>query len=246
MLGLGLKLSLSTAKSSAGGFTPASISGLTNWYQLKTGITDDSGVSEWLDQSGNGNDLTQTVSGNRPPYNSITGAVEFKADGDTLKLDTDTSLGAFTFFMVVELDTDTNPSGTYHGLWQGTFTNRMHLWGLTGNLFFDLNASDGVNTDGVGISAITNDPADNDKFVLMVTKSAASGATVKVYIDNAESFSDTDFDENIPVALRNFGYTQITSRFMNGNAYELGFYDSELSSSDRTDLYNDLVTRHSL
>ena len=245
MLSLGHKLSLATAKSSAGGFTPASISGLTNWYKHKTGITDSSGVSEWLDQSGSGNDLTQTVSGNRPPYNSSTGAVEFKADGDTLKLDTDTSLGAFTFFMVVELDTDPT-SATYHGLWQGTFTNRMHLWGLTGNLFFDLNASDGVNTDGVGIGAITNDPADNDKFVLMVTKSAASGATVKVYIDNAESFSDTDLDENIPVVLRNLGYTQVTDRFMNGNAYELGFYDSELSSSDRTDLYNDLVTRHSL
>ena len=172
MLGLGLGINYDQGIGSEA-FTPASINGLTNWYKHKTGITDDSGVSEWLDQSGNGNDLTQTVSGNRPPYNSITGAVEFKADGDSLKLDTDTSLGAFTFFMVVELDTDPNPSGTYHGLWQGTFTNRMHLWGLTGNLFFDLNASDGVNSDGVGIGAITNDPADNDKFVLIVTKSAA-------------------------------------------------------------------------
>jgi hypothetical protein len=54
-----------------GGFSPASIGGLTLWVRSDTGVTVGSGtVSAWADLSGNGNTLTQGTGANQPTYNA--------------------------------------------------------------------------------------------------------------------------------------------------------------------------------
>lgn len=97
-------------------FTPASISGLVLWFKADVQVYSDLGstpatngasVEQWNDQSGNGNNATQTTSGNRPVYatNSINGlptvgcvtsGSTFMNLGSTISLST----GALTIYAV--------------------------------------------------------------------------------------------------------------------------------------------------
>jgi hypothetical protein len=55
-------------------FTPKSISGLQVWLAADIGVIQSSGnVSEWDDQSGNGNNVYQTLGANQPTYNTTGG-----------------------------------------------------------------------------------------------------------------------------------------------------------------------------
>jgi len=52
-------------------WTPASLTGLKAWYKSDVGITLNSGnVSQWDDQSGNGNHLIQATATNQPLYST--------------------------------------------------------------------------------------------------------------------------------------------------------------------------------
>lgn len=62
-----------------GAFTPASLTGLVAWYQADSGVFSDAGstpaadsalVQQWNDKSGNGYNLSQATSGNRPTFKS--------------------------------------------------------------------------------------------------------------------------------------------------------------------------------
>ena len=75
----------------AGGFLPTDISGLVMWLAADLGLTLNNGdpVTTWLDQSGNGNDVTQAVAGKKPTFTTaiINGkpVVRFDGAGDYLK-----------------------------------------------------------------------------------------------------------------------------------------------------------------
>jgi hypothetical protein len=56
----------------ASGFNPKSIAGLEAWYDAGKGITIQTGVQKWADQSGKGRDLIQDITNNQPAYNSVT------------------------------------------------------------------------------------------------------------------------------------------------------------------------------
>lgn len=62
-----------------GAFTPASLAGLVAWFQADSGVYKDAGstpavnndlVQQWNDKSGNGFNLSQGTSGNRPTFKS--------------------------------------------------------------------------------------------------------------------------------------------------------------------------------
>jgi len=66
-------------------FLPSSISGLVAWYRFGVGITEaGSGVSNWADQSGAGNDLVQGTDANRPAKQSD-GSILFDGVDNFLK-----------------------------------------------------------------------------------------------------------------------------------------------------------------
>ena len=248
-LGLGLGINQRAENlETMGAFSPADISGLQTWYKHKTGITADGSdnVQEWLDSSGNSNDLTQTSAGARPAYNASTGAIT-PASQDFLTFDSALNLGAFCYFMVAEFNTNgVGAGGRYHGLLNESATAaEMFFWSIAeDNMFFNLIVKS--PDDATGISAITNDPADDTKVVVLITRSAQVNSTVKVFINNAESFSDTDLDADATFKPDQFLRISADTRILNGSVYEMGIYNVDLSGANRTALYNDLVSRHSL
>ena len=159
----------------------------------------------------------------------------------------------------------------YHGLWAGQKTNvggilipeatnnNMHVYGrpiaITGSmrLFFGMAASSSIDSgDTTGtVEQISSDPDHNQKFVLMVTKDASENAVVKVYINNvsvfpegSEAAGNLDLDELAHFEPKYFGYFNAQNRTLNGKVYEMGFYDTALSDTDRAQLYYYLGLKH--
>tara|TARA_R110000744_G_scaffold377559_1_gene492688 strand:+ start:406 stop:1107 length:702 start_codon:yes stop_codon:yes gene_type:complete len=83
MLGLGIG---SYNTQYPGGWLPSDESSLEAWYQNKVGITTETGVSQWADQSGNGHHMVQADTGEQPAYNSDSGALTFDPSSDTQNL----------------------------------------------------------------------------------------------------------------------------------------------------------------
>ena len=161
----------------------------------------------------------------------------------------------------------------YHGIWAGqkinvggtmipeATNNNMHVYGrpiaITGSmrLFFGMAASSSIDSgDTTGtVEQISSDPDHNQKFVFMVTKDASENATVKVYVNNvsvfpegSEAAGNLDLDELAHFEPKYFGYFNAQNRTLNGKVYEMGFYDTALSNTDRTQLYYYLGLKHNV
>lgn len=91
------------------GFTPRSLSGLMAWYDAAdtSTITIATGVSQWNDKSGNGRNLTQSVTNNQPLHNSVTlngkPTVTFDGTNDSLRT-AFTLTQPYMFFMVYRFE----------------------------------------------------------------------------------------------------------------------------------------------
>lgn len=65
------KRRLAGVRSGGGSFYPVDLPNLAAWYPYRTGVTASAGlVSQWSDQSGNGNHLVQATEANRPTIES--------------------------------------------------------------------------------------------------------------------------------------------------------------------------------
>ena len=109
-----------------GGFTPLGpTSDITLWVKGDAGITQDgSGVSNWADQSGRGNDLVQATNANKPLQNvTINGVAAITFDGDGTNspdfLEFSNTVPAQSIFFVSEtIDlgvSGTNPDAIFGG-----------------------------------------------------------------------------------------------------------------------------------
>lgn len=65
-------------------FYPPQLGNLAAWYRWNQGITVATGVSRWIDQSGNGNDLLQATVGSQPAFQSD-GSILFNGTTDFLQ-----------------------------------------------------------------------------------------------------------------------------------------------------------------
>lgn len=92
-------------------FSPSSLTNLRGWYKSDVGITIATGVSQWDDQSGNGNHLVQATGGAQPVVTAaaINGrdAITFDGVDDVLTV-TFALAQPLTFFAMIRQDTWTN------------------------------------------------------------------------------------------------------------------------------------------
>ena len=148
-----------------------------------------------------------------------------------------------------------NVLGNYHGMWRegpaGGLDNSFFLVGEeidaqgNTNLLFDMSVSSSGGNGGssTSISAISNDPKDNTKFVFIVHKDAIINSTVKVLINNKPSFPEGTSSGSLELETddlflpKMFGQVNGQFRSLNGHVYEMGFYTGSLSDNDLTQLY---------
>ena len=86
-------------------FSPADIAGLEAWFDASLGITGDP-VSAWIDQTGNGHDLSNIIGADQPDFvpNAVNGLPGVEGDGTSDELIMAASIseaGNFTLFLVM-------------------------------------------------------------------------------------------------------------------------------------------------
>ena len=117
---------------------------------------------------------------------------------------------------------------------------------------FSMAASSSKDTgDTTGtVEHLANEPKNNARTVIMITKDAPENALLKVYINNLSSFEDPnptgslELDELAHFEPKFFGKYNGQDRVLNGKIYEMGFYTGSLSRSDRNQLYYYLSLKH--
>jgi len=112
-----------------GGFTPIGIPGLNTWYRSDLGITMDTGVKIWADQSGGGHHLIQNTGSLQPSLltNQLNGfsALSFDGVDDFMQTLLFTYGPPATIFAVFKVRNYVNATSIYDG--SVTFTGTLRM-----------------------------------------------------------------------------------------------------------------------
>ena len=249
-MALGLGLGIQNENKVSEAFSLTDIAGLQLWAKNKTGVTTGATLT-WADQSGNGNDFTQTIANAQPTYNASDGGFDFSGSNNAAPIYMDMpnpglSFGAFTAFYVLEL----NVSGAneFYGLNQldsDANNNIIQLFGNDTAMFGYVYGGPGP-ADRVNALPLTNNRPTAAKFVFTVRKDLASGATISFKNNQSTMASSTTFSSAATVDFNRIGYRLTGGRSVEGICYETAYYNTALSNEDTTSVINDLMTRNSI
>ena len=248
MLGLGNSIVTSVATSD---FQLTDISGLQLWLKNKEGVTDN-GTLTWADSSGNANNATQSTVNSKPTYSSGDGSFNFAGSTGSnplhLKLGSNISLGAFTAFFAIDMVFPSPGSSEFYILTDvESGTNKLiQMFKNDSGIFGYVLGGTAGSPSGTGARQFTSPPTDGTKFVLVVTKSAASSATIKFFKNSTEMVSTTLFSSSNAVEIEMIGSKQNGGRSHAGKIYEIAVYNSLLSDDDRASVLSNIVERNSI
>lgn len=250
-LGLGLGIQYDNKVSSEAAFSLTDIAGLQLWAKNKTGVTTGATLT-WADQSGNGNDLTQSVANAQPAYDVSTGSLDFTGSNNVAPIymvqDSALSLGAFTAFYVIDLVIPPPPVNIFFGLATldaDPVNNYIQFFGNSSAMYGYVKGGASAG-DQVNALPLSNQPTNTTKFVFTLRKDAASSATVSFKNNYNTMGSSTNFSSTATVDLDFLGFKQSGGRSLPGRCYEVAYYDESLSDSDVDAVIGDLITRNSI
>ena len=242
VLGLGLKL-----KSNVGGFSLTDVSGLQAWYKVDTDISASEGrVTQWSDQSGNGNHMTNTSATNkRPVYdtNFGGGAVSFEAhEGYLESASAFGGTNEFTVFIRVSMPFDSgatklNPLITGQSSGDGIVLGNLSF--LTGSYYAF--SGDGSNQNyAIAKTTETTYPIVNATPLVFVAR--REGTSIKFYKDSISQVihNGTESDTSATFDIDTLGKTS------NGGVatiLEVAFYNSTVTDDEFNKIINDIKSR---
>ena len=249
-MALGLGLGIQNENKVSEAFSLTDIAGLQLWAKNKTGVTTGATLT-WADQSGNGNDFTQTIANAQPTYNAGDGGFDFSGSNNAAPIYMDMpnpglSFGAFTAFYVLQLSvTGVNEFYGLNQLDSDAANNIIQLFGNDTAMFGYVYGGPGA-ADRVNALPLTNNRPTAAKFVLTIRKDLASGATISFKNNQSTMASSTTFSSAATVDFNRIGYRLTGGRSVEGICYETAYYNTALSNEDTTSVINDLMTRNSI
>lgn len=251
MIGLGLGVHNIPMSLGGGGFDISTIPGLQVWAKNKEGVSFGASSITWADSSGNGNDLTQTVGTvvNGMSYDSNTGAFDMAGATSSLPKYFDfpnQELSTVTAFFVVKM----NLTGgfDYYGLAQDrndSANSYIQMFASSSQAFCYLHGRNSAG-DRTGATTAVNIPVDQQYYVHVVHKNAASGATVTFYNNTDVMATSNAYTNNFDVSLNTLGYGAVGDRGLNGEIREFALYDTALTLSEIEQVVNDLKSRNGI
>lgn len=133
------------------GWTPAQLTSLKAWYKSDTGVTETSGkVSQWDDQSGNANHLTQANADQRPvkTASALNGypSIDFDGIDDIMKTAAFTLDQPETVFVIFKQNTWTDGDRVFDGFY-GNFGGLLQNGSSPGLRQYYGDFGPGPNTD---------------------------------------------------------------------------------------------------
>jgi uncharacterized repeat protein (TIGR02059 family) len=215
-------------------WSPSNISGLKLWLKADVGAGTNDGdrVSSWTDQSGSGNNSTQSDLGQRPTYktgikNGLPAILHDTAsDQKTVTADSIafSSAAGVSVFMVLQSNTTlktllhiTSPGNIYLGHGEGT-ANKFEQ-------FCPFLTPNGWNS---GITSITG----NWVLLESITSSAAINLYVNAVVDKTVTVTSGSFSDTYSIQVGGRSDAGVTHS-INGYIGEVLVYDSALSAGNR-------------
>ena len=212
------------------------IAGLTLWLKRDTGITfTAAGVSEWTDLTTNNNDASQTRDNNKPAYTSG-GKITFDGSDDTMTLNSEINLGAFTICIAL------NPDET------GTLTNDAPL-GRAGNDVIKMyrgGDDERIALRANGVQSEINPMSQafpTTQFLLTCIRNAAGLFTVRINGTEVGGVATTITDL---FDVTQIGSGDIANTQFSGNLNEFAIWNVELTGSDLTNAESDIISRNAI
>lgn len=240
------------------GFLPTDVAGLMLWLDANEGITIDTGVSNWADQSGNGNDAVQTTSVNWQPTYNATGlnskpTVVFDGSNDLMTIpgttDFDCASGCsiFVVLSILTLRQTTvfrNRPGGPLGAQDGFSVE------FTTADYDNVLCEEATNYINVNIAGSTGAPPLTTPYVLNIDYDFP-GKDIVIWEDNVDQGNT---NQSSASAVSNMSQTADAyigefpggARNLNGKISEILFYNNLLSGADRTSVYDYLANKWSI
>lgn len=205
-------------------FTASQVSSgeMVNWVTEES-ATSDGFVETWYDQSGNGNDATQSVAGNQPKIvdggTLVTNGIDWDGTDDFLQVDFVDIAQPNSIFAVAKLDTPL--SGDYHFIMDGVGASSRHVLG-----------QDAINGDKwymfAGKNTVSSTTTDSDIHL----HTAMFNTTASTYyLDAAAIIASSDAGTNdlggVTIGARQDG----ADHFWNGTIAELIVYPDDQSET---------------
>ncbi len=221
-------------------FDPADISDLFAWYDAGKGITlNGSDVSQWDDQSGNGNDAVQATATRQPLFESSNSDFNDKPavffDSDTNSMVAPFASGTtqpFTVFVVWDADsTGVSNSGRVFA----NFTS-------TTPAFLQLQATTVQARAGASLSYTIGSVPYSPRISSILYNSTDS----EILEDGVPQVSGDAGAVDFGTAGMVIGNSRNFNRGRDGSIAELLIYDKELSTSEHNEVGNYLATKYGL
>lgn len=229
---------------------PQQESTLLAWYRSDVGITQSSGVSSWSDQSGNGNNATQSTTSQKPTLvtgavnNSVLPALSFDGANDRLTMPTDFSdlTAGASLFIVLK---PTSTSGTCTPISVGNSSNADALIVHTSNTNTTLVAYN--NTTSSSVSTSNNPITVNSYQVLEQTfEPGGSNGTGTISVDGVQKAQATNLVStlrNVSRANNSIGMNIAGADFFQGEIAEILFYKTKVTESKRASVRSYLLSK---
>ena len=239
-------------------FDPKSLSGLTVWLKADTGITKDGSdlIGTWADQSGNGNDFSQSTAGNKPVFSASAQnnlpAVTFDGVNDHLTTSAFITLGTYSAFVVASRNVWA--SSTYAGIWGHNFSSAGtagRAIGVTGgalnnwqnNEFFSCGNGYGASQTPYAFGPIGT--LGNNTFHLLSFGNGSANSFLRL---NGTSIGRAVTNAAVTSSATRMSlgtwYLAATSDFWNGKISEILIYNSVLNAGDITKVENYLRSKY--
>ena len=234
-------------------FSPTDITGCKLWLEADAGVYKDAGstlagngdaVQQWNDQSGNGNNVTQATSGNRPTFATavVNGlpSVRFSASASQF-FDAGAPLsGATAGSLFVALKRNSSPpaDGTSAGFMQWSTADAAPWYPWT----------DGHIYESFGTTARKDTGAASGLATFRIYAVIAAASDWTNFLDGTQQFHTT----SNTVAFKTSGSTVGKSSdggatgYFDGDIVEVILYDSALSSTDRASVTTYLAQKYGI
>jgi prepilin-type N-terminal cleavage/methylation domain-containing protein len=219
---------------------PSNYSGLQLWLKADAGITlNGSNVSNWADQSGNGNDASQATPGRQPLYeNSGIGgrpSIVFDGSDDYMQnLSVSLPSGPVTFFVVYQMLTNNSTSVFEAGT----------SWDWIDQVCDVILENNEIYIGGYYNPRIRY-PAPTTPFTIL-TSAVLDGVDSKIYENGLLKNSGTQYTSQSHSSYYISYEHWYGGWYLNGSIAEIIYYSSALSDTNRQQVENYLNNKYNL
>ena len=238
---------------------PSSIASLRLWLKYDTGMSTASGetsaagdidngdqIITWADQSGQGNDASNSTAADRPKYNNngaTDGSLEWAGRTKWYNLDSNIAISSnedFTLVMNVKFNDDAVSSLFGH--------DSNYFWRRTNASTFRILCSDTSPqtdfTEGSATIGSSSTFGSANYYSVMIVRSNGSTGTLTMYVDNQNNGDDYDNKtwgsagaDPEAVTISNIGAAADDASELKGWVRHVSYYNEALGAADRANIF---------